>query len=76
MNEYAEMRILEDPAIDPFCQTYLFKVRIEKRRLLNKYVALWYIVKYLWKWCMVGGNMKNSIFTDAVIAMVALMSKK
>lgn len=49
MNEYAEMRILEDPAIDPFCQTYLFKVRIENRRLLNKYIALWYIVKYLWK---------------------------
>lgn len=48
MDEGAEMRILDDP-MDYFCQVYLFRVRVSKHRLLKKYVALWYIVKYLWK---------------------------
>lgn len=48
MEEGVEMRILEDLK-ECFCRTYLFKVRVEEHRLLNKYVALWYIVKYLWK---------------------------
>ena len=48
MAEGVEMRVLEDPSED-FCQVYMFRVRVSRHRLLNKYVALWYIVKYLWK---------------------------
>ena len=47
MDECVEMRILDDP-MECF-HVYLFRVRVSKHRLLKKYVALWYIVKYLWK---------------------------
>lgn len=47
MDECVEMRFMDDPK--DFTRVYLFSVRIRQDRLLNKYVALWYIVKYLWK---------------------------
>lgn len=46
-NERVEMRFMNDP-ID-LCRVYMFKVRVSRVRLLNKYCALWYIYKYLWK---------------------------
>ena len=46
-NERVEMRFYDDPK--DLCRVYMFKVHVEQKRLLNKYVALWYIVKYLWK---------------------------
>lgn len=47
MDECVEMQIKDDP-ID-CTRVYLFKVRISRMRLLNKYKAVWCIVKYLWK---------------------------
>jgi hypothetical protein len=47
MTERVEMRFMDDPV--DLCRVYMFKVHVEQKRLLNKYVALWYIVKYLWK---------------------------
>lgn len=46
-NEGAEMRFMDDP-ID-LCRVYRFDVRVSRQRLLNKYAALWFIVKSLWK---------------------------
>jgi hypothetical protein len=45
--ERVEMRFMDDPK--DLCRVYMFKVHVEQTRLLNKYVAFWYIVKYLWK---------------------------
>ncbi len=47
VSERVEMRVMDDPK--DFCREYMFRVRVSQKRLLNKYVALWYIVKYLWK---------------------------
>lgn len=47
MDECVEMRFMDDPK--DFTRVYMFKVRIRQDRLLNKYVAFWYTVKYLWK---------------------------
>ena len=47
MNERVEMRFMDDP--EDFTRVYMFRVRIRQDRLLNKYVAFWYTVKYLWK---------------------------
>lgn len=47
MGEGVEMRFMDDPK--DLCRVYMFKVRVSQDRLLNKYVAFWYIVKYLWK---------------------------
>ena len=47
MAEHVEMRIMDDPL--EMNRVYMFKVHVSRHRLLNKYEALWYIVKYLWK---------------------------
>lgn len=47
MDERVEMRFMDDPAT--LCRVFMFRVHVSQKRLLNKYVALWYIVKYLWK---------------------------
>lgn len=47
MAECAEMQFMDDPK--DFCRVYRFTVRVSRDKLLNKYVALWCIVKYLWK---------------------------
>ncbi len=47
MDESVEMRFMDDPT--DFCRVYMFKVRVSRYRLLNKYTAVWFIVKYLWK---------------------------
>lgn len=47
MGEGVEMRFMDDP--EDLCRVYMFKVRISRIRLLDKYVAFWYIVKCLWK---------------------------
>lgn len=47
MAECVEMRFMDDP--EDFTRVYMFRVRISQHRLLNKYQAFWFIVKYLWK---------------------------
>lgn len=47
MGEGAEMRFMDDP--EDHTRVYMFRVRVSKTRLLNKYVAFWYTVKYLLK---------------------------
>ena len=47
MAEGVEMRFMDDP--EDLCRVYMFRVCVSTKRLLNKYVALWYTVKYLWK---------------------------
>lgn len=47
MNEGAEMRYMDNPIT--LCREYMFRVCIPKTMLLNKYVAFWHIVKYMWK---------------------------
>ena len=47
MGEGVEMRFTADPK--DYTIVYMFRVRVSQTRLLNKYVAFWYIVKYLWK---------------------------
>jgi hypothetical protein len=47
MGEGVEMRFMDDP--ESLCRVYMFKVHVSQTRLLNKYAALWFIVKYLWK---------------------------
>ena len=46
-NEGAEMRFTDNPMT--LCREYMFRVSIPQTMLLNKYVAFWRIVKYLWK---------------------------
>ena len=46
-NEGAKMWFMDDP-ID-LCRVYRFEVRVSQKRLLNKYAALWFVVKMLWK---------------------------
>ena len=47
MTECVEMRFMDDPM--DLSRVYMFRVRIPQTMLLNKYVALWHIVKYMWK---------------------------
>ena len=46
-NESVEMWFADDPK--GLTREYRFRVRISQKRLLNKYRAVWCIVKYLWK---------------------------
>lgn len=46
MGEGAEMKFYDDPK--DLCRVYMFRVHVSKKRLLKKYVAFWYVVKYLW----------------------------
>lgn len=47
-DEWAEMRYCDNPAT--LCREYMFRVSIPLTDLINsKWVALWKIVKCLWK---------------------------
>jgi len=46
MAEGAEMQFTDDPK--DLCRVYQFRVRVSRKRLLNKYVAFWYIVRCMW----------------------------
>lgn len=45
--ETVEARYYDDQR--DLSRVYMFKVRVPHNMLLKKYVALWYIVKHLWK---------------------------
>lgn len=46
-SEGAKMWFRDNPVT--LCREYMFQVSIPQTALLKKYVAFWYIVKYLWK---------------------------